>query len=132
MTVQIPTQDIMHGLVSTDSCPAIWETLAGTPGVGIALIRCDGKYLYCSSEFKRMFLGDAAAPAEGKTILDLFPADWARERLQTLARIEAGEPRMVLREIWRGRQMLTRVGSPSVAGGWPSRRVRGHPSGQRD
>ncbi|RMH13001.1 MAG: hypothetical protein D6695_05285 [Planctomycetota bacterium] len=110
MTSAIPSQEIVDRLCESSSCAAVWETVVATPGVGVALIRCDGQFVYCSPEFKKLFLGDSDAVVEGRSILDLFPEEWARERLEILKRLESGEPSVLVREIWRGRQLLTRAG----------------------
>ncbi|KAA0212794.1 MAG: DNA-binding response regulator [Leptolyngbya sp. PLA3] len=102
--------DIIRGLQESSSCTALWETLLGMPGVGIALIRCDGILLFASNEFKLHFFGDAQIHTRGRSLLDLFPREWAKERIEFLGRIESEQERITVREIWRGRQLLTRVG----------------------
>lgn len=102
--------EIIRGLHETSSCAALWETLLGTPGVGVALVRCDGILLFASDEYKRHFFGSADVQAEGRSLSELYPEEWAKERIDLLARVESGQESITVREIWRGRQMFTRVG----------------------
>ncbi|MCL4221855.1 MAG: PAS domain-containing protein [Phycisphaerales bacterium] len=102
--------DVIRGLHETSSCAALWETLLGTPGVGVALVRCDGIVLFASDEYKRHFFGTPQIQVEGRSFFDLYPHEWAKERIDLLTRIEGGHDSITVREIWRGRQMLTRVG----------------------
>ncbi len=110
MQTKIPSTDIIRGLHETSSCTALWKTLLGTPGVGVALVRCDGVILFASDEYKRHFLGSPHVDVEGRSLLELYPQEWAKERNDLLSRLETGQESITVREIWRGRQMLTRVG----------------------
>lgn len=110
MHTKSPGTDIIRDLHETSSCAALWETLLGTPGVGIALVRCDGIVLFASDGYKRHFFGTPQVQVEGRSLLDLYPKEWAKERTDLLLRLETGRESITVREIWRGRQMLTRVG----------------------
>lgn len=107
--VRIPESGLIQDIVDSASCRAVWETVIATPGVGLALVRCDGVFLYASDEFKRLFLGDTDFALEGQTLIDVFPQEWAREHMEFLARAEQSEMGTTVREIWRGRQLLSRV-----------------------
>lgn len=108
--VRIPDPELIQNLWESSSCPAVWETVLGVPGVGVALVRCDdGVFIYASDEFKRLYLGSAHHPLEGKAMIDVFPREWAGEHLEILARVGQNESGIMVREIWRGRQLLTRV-----------------------
>jgi len=83
----------------------LWETLVSEPGIGVAVLSVEGRLLYVNEQSAQIFLERPASEASGKMLGELFPSEWVRERLELFDRVRrTGEP-LVLRSIWRGRQI---------------------------
>ena len=83
----------------------LWETLVSEPGIGVAVVSVEGRILYVNEQSATIFLERPASDASGKLLGELFPTEWVRERMDLIHRVSTtGEP-LVLRSIWRGRQI---------------------------
>lgn len=90
---------------------ALWEALEAEPNTGVAVVTLDGFTVYCNDAMARLLHGGDAKGKHytGVPWQNLYPEAWVRERLSMLQRIEeTGEPLMI-RGIWRGRQLLSYV-----------------------
>ncbi|KAA0212793.1 MAG: hypothetical protein DYG94_13940 [Leptolyngbya sp. PLA3] len=85
---------------------ALCEAFVKVPGVGIALVSGKGEILYENEEIRKMYLDAPQGGFVGRRIPELFPPDWAQERLRLLQRVVSTGQGLALREVWRGRQIL--------------------------
>ncbi len=84
---------------------AIWEALAQNPAVGFSVVDLQGVVLFTNPKAAEMFLGGKPADVIGKSLYDLFPPEWASERMSILQTIaKTGQP-VVIRHIRRGVQV---------------------------
>lgn len=84
---------------------AIWQALSAAPGIGICVVTMEGVCTFSNPESCRIYMGDENFNSVGKRLDEIFPADWAEERIGYFKRvIEAREP-MVVRQVWRGQQI---------------------------
>ncbi len=83
----------------------IWDALAQNPAVGFSVVDHEGRVLFANAKCAEMFLGAEPETIIGKTIHDLFPPQWADERMSILESIsETGQP-AIIRHIRRGLQI---------------------------
>lgn len=85
---------------------ALCEAFVKVPGVGIAVVSGTGEILYENEEIRKMYLDAPKGDFVGRRIPELFPPDWAQERLRLLHRVASTGQGLALREVWRGRQNL--------------------------
>ncbi len=87
----------------------LWEALVDCPGVGVAVISASGVFAYANDEFRLLYFGTTTAHLEKHVMADLFPREWAEERSAFIARARAERSPVVVREIWRGRQLIATI-----------------------
>ncbi len=84
---------------------AVWQALSAVPGIGVCVVGTDGNCVYSSPESMRIYTGDENFKMMGRSIYDLFPKEWADERMGFVRQVvETREP-MSVRQVWRGSQI---------------------------
>ncbi len=92
--------------LSNEQAQALCSVLLTHPFIGASLIDCEGRFFGANARAKLLYLGNTEVDVTGKTIFDLFPAEWCRERINLMKELnETGRP-AVLRHIRRGRALL--------------------------
>lgn len=84
-----------------------WEFFVDEPGVGVAIVNVDGQVLYANRQAIDILLGPDFDPeqVQSRTLHDLFPSEFAEERIELMRRAtETGRP-VVIRHIARGAQV---------------------------
>ena len=91
---------------------AIWQGLIAEPETGVIVLARDGRVLYCNDQAVTIFRPDSddtAADVIGRTMSEILPADYVRDRMAALQRIAADGVSRILRTVWRGRQIVSWV-----------------------
>jgi DNA-binding CsgD family transcriptional regulator len=84
---------------------AVWQALSAVPGIGVCVVDTDGNCVYSSPESMRIYTGDENFDTTGISLYELFPKEWADERMGYIRRVvESGEP-LSVRQVWRGSQI---------------------------
>lgn len=92
-----------------DQETVIWDALTADPAIGVAIITLDGTIEYANDRIGSMFLGARGADIVGKNLYELYPREWADERVAVFHRIlESGRP-AIMRHIRRGRQLQSTI-----------------------
>lgn len=88
---------------------AAWDALSVDPTIGVTLVRDDGLILWCNEQAARLWKGAQAKASDyiGLKIRDIQPAEWAKEREETYARVKASGQPLVVRNIWNGKQLYS-------------------------
>ncbi|MEZ6132397.1 MAG: LuxR C-terminal-related transcriptional regulator [Planctomycetaceae bacterium] len=80
----------------------LWLVLKSQPGVGVLIIDCNGRVLFCNDQAKRIYYGNQFNPV-GLTIEEIEGPEFAAERMPVIhSVIETGKP-MLLRHVRGGR-----------------------------
>lgn len=85
---------------------ALCEVLLTHPFIGASMVDSEGRFFWANTRSKILYLGDPYVDVTGKTLFDLFPAEWVRERLGLMADLNISGKRAVIRHIRRGRALL--------------------------
>lgn len=93
----------------------LWRVLVEEPANGVMIVSGTGLILYANEQAARTLLNRPAAEILGRSLDELFPAEWARERTDLMDSMTVGGAPILLRSIWRGRQLHTTI-----------RRLNGH------
>lgn len=75
------------GSLEGSAAAALCEAFVKVPGVGIAVLSGKGEIIYENEEIRRMYLDAPQGDFIGRRIPELFPPDWAQERLRLLQRV---------------------------------------------
>lgn len=94
------------GSLEGSAAAALCEAFVKVPGVGIAVLSGKGEIIYENEEIRRMYLDAPQGDFIGRRIPELFPPDWAQERLRLLQRVVSTGQGVAQREVWRGKQFL--------------------------
>jgi len=87
--------------------PLAW--LCADPGVGVAVVDLSGKVLFANTRSAELLVKLPAQEAIGKSIVEMYPAESAQERLKIIKRVaETGRP-IILRHIRFGRQVQSTI-----------------------
>jgi len=84
---------------------AVWQALSAVPGTGVCVVGTDGNCVYSSPESKRIYTGDENFDSKGKTLYDLFPKEWADERIGFIRQVVEMRKPLAVRQVWRGSQI---------------------------
>ena len=90
----------MTGFRSGEEC---LEAFSATPGLGLLLATPDGTFLFVNETFARIFGGGSAEEHRGRNFTDLYPREWADEKVALLRRVAYEDERLLVRCIWEGR-----------------------------
>jgi DNA-binding CsgD family transcriptional regulator len=95
---------------STENLPSrLWEYLAQSPGIGIALTNVEGELLYLNDEELRFFEGHTDVDYHGKHIRDFHSAEFVEERLALIRRVTESKQPAVITHIHKGRCIQSTV-----------------------
>ncbi|MCB9837675.1 MAG: hypothetical protein H6808_13225 [Phycisphaera sp.] len=91
----------------TDSeAHSLSEILLTHPFIGATLINSDGDFFWANARSKVLYLGRADFDVTDKTLFDLFPAEWCRERISLMKRLNETGQQAVLRHIRLGQALI--------------------------
>ena len=100
---------------------ALCDVLLTHPFIGASLVDCEGKFYWANTRSKILYLGNSDVDVTGKTLFDLFPAEWCRERINLMLELnQTGQP-AVLRHIRRGQALLVTYHQMPTPEGEPQR-----------
>lgn len=88
---------------------AYWNALAQNPAVGVSVVDIDGVVRFTNKKAAEMFLGGTPEEVIGKTLYDLFPREWADERMSILKSIAETKRPAIIRHIRRGVQVQSEI-----------------------
>lgn len=92
----------MSGFRTAEECLAMF---AAAPGLAVALMEPDGTILYCNETGARMFGGGTVRQHVGANLADLYPREWAMEKIALLRRVAETDERLLIRYIWEGKRV---------------------------
>ncbi|HYF14237.1 MAG TPA: LuxR C-terminal-related transcriptional regulator [Phycisphaerales bacterium] len=95
---------------------ALWHALHDDPMTGLQIVSSEGVILYANDSAARLFLGEGAAAAiyVGRSASEYYdPATFAERVEYVAAVLRTGETR-VLRSIFHGRQIVSRLSAVNV------------------
>lgn len=100
-----PGYDAVAGIEPT----VLISALLNDPLTGISIARLSGELVYANDQAARIFLGDdsQAGSFVGRSMWEVFPKDWMRERVDVGAEVLRSRVPALLRTVWRGRQVLS-------------------------
>lgn len=88
---------------------AVLEALRADPAVGVSIIGADGVIRFINETDAKRSLDSTPERCVGRSVYELFPKEWADERLGLLARSSANSKPLVLRSILRGVQVQSTI-----------------------
>lgn len=83
----------------------VLDFFAAAPGVGVSVLDPGGRILFVNEEAGRLYLGLTPAQIIGKTLAELFPAEWVAQRMDVIRRATESGQAVITRTLWRGRQI---------------------------
>lgn len=83
--------------------------LMDVPGLAVSVVSTTGQLLIANAAYQSLFLEGVETAAEGHRLDEIFPPDWAAERIALVTRVANTRQSATLREVWLGRQILTTV-----------------------
>lgn len=107
--------------LTEDEARALCEVLLTHPFIGAALIDADGVFVRANERSKLLYLGRTDVEVAGKSLYDLFAAEWAKERINLMKELEQTKQPAVLRHIRRGRALLVTYHQMPTPEGKPQR-----------
>ena len=97
----------------------IWHTLVSEPGIGVGVVAEDGLILFVNEQAAKMYHQTEPENMIDRRLDEVFPKEWADERMRLIRQvIESGDP-MTIRAIWNGRQIRSTLRSIEASDGEP-------------
>lgn len=96
-------------MASPEGCGAVWDALVSDPGTGVAVLDTNGRVVFANETIARMFVNVSAEEAQGKTLDQIFPADFAKERLEIIRRAAEHDRPVLIKSTWKGRRIRSAV-----------------------
>lgn len=78
---------------------------AAAPGLAVALMLADGTILYVNETITRLYGGGTVEEHTGSNLADLYPREWAEEKIALLRRVAETDDRLMIRYIWEGKRI---------------------------
>lgn len=104
-----------HDAAETDLIAALgmatlWNALDADPLTSVIVATLGGKILHANVRAAQFFIAPNADPRAlvGRSIADALPKTAGQHYLQLFAQVQSGGSPLLLREIWQGRQVVTR------------------------
>lgn len=107
--------------LSDPEAHALCQVLLTHPFIGASLVDCEGRFFWANPRSKLLYLGNENVDVTGKSIFDLFPAEWCRERVNLMGELNESRRPAVLRHIRRGRALLVTYHHMPTPEGQPQR-----------
>lgn len=105
--------------IPSDLDPAeLIQGLVSEPETGISICRLSGELIYANDQAAKIFMGEDAEGSSfvGRSMWDVFPEEWMRERVSIGSRLlTTGKP-VLVRTIWGGYQVLSWVYPLDIGG----------------
>lgn len=84
---------------------SVWQALSMTPGVGVSISDSEGRLIFVNPTARLLFSGDEEIDYRGKTIADMHPPEFARERLALIQRVLKEKRPLSISHIYHGRRI---------------------------
>lgn len=90
--------------------PALWSALDGDPLTGVIVASVSGKIVHANDRAAQFLIANNADPRTllNRPIQEALPKVAGEHYLQLFAQVQASGSPLLLREIWQGRQVVTR------------------------
>ncbi|MFI4893874.1 MAG: LuxR C-terminal-related transcriptional regulator [Phycisphaerales bacterium JB058] len=95
-----------HCQLTEPEAQAVCSALLMHPFIGASLINSEGLFFWANDRSKQLYLGRTDVDVAGKTLFELFAAEWAKERVSLMKELERTGKPAVLRHIRRGRGLM--------------------------
>jgi DNA-binding CsgD family transcriptional regulator len=82
----------------------VFERFAAIPGLGVCVMEPDGTMVYVNETATRMYGGGTVEEHIGRKLGEVYPPEWAAEKIALLKRVVETDERLVIRYIWNGRR----------------------------
>lgn len=82
----------------------VFDRFAAIPGLGVGLLEADGTIVYINDTAARMYGGGTVEEHTGRRLGELYPPEWAAEKVSLLQRVIETNERLVVRYIWGGKR----------------------------
>jgi len=79
------------------------------PGVGVTVLDARGKILFINARAADLFFGMKADLVTDRSLEDLLPSAWTRERLELFERVHSSQRPVIFRYIRRGAKLQTTI-----------------------
>ncbi|MDQ7012459.1 MAG: LuxR C-terminal-related transcriptional regulator [Planctomycetota bacterium] len=83
----------------------IFEQLATTAGLSVCLMEADGTIVYVNETATKVYGGGTVEEHIGRRLDEVYPPEWAREKIALLRRVAESGERLVIRFIWNGKRV---------------------------
>jgi len=87
----------------------LWDSLTSDPLTGVSIIDAQHRLLYLNKQAAAIFLEQGIQPDQvtGKTLNEIYPPEFARERGRVVSEVIDRDQPVVFRAIWHGRQHVS-------------------------
>ena len=83
----------------------VFERFATTAGLSVCLMEADGTIVYANQTAAKMYGGGTVEEHIGRRLDEIYPPEWAREKIALLERVARTGERLVIRYIWNGKRV---------------------------
>lgn len=83
----------------------VFERFATTAGLAVCLMETDGTIVYGNETAAKMYGGGTVEEHLGRRLDEIYPPEWAREKIALLRRVAETGERLVIRYIWDGKRV---------------------------
>lgn len=94
----------MHG-VDKQADEKLFARFAAAPGLGVGILAPDGTIIYANETAVRMYGGGTVEEHIGRRLDEIYPPQWAKEKIALLKRVVDADERLVIRYIWEGTRL---------------------------
>lgn len=85
---------------------ALWKAFTTVPGVGISVVTAEGQVVYANQQAEDLF---GVAESRGKTLRQLFPEEFVRERQAIIDHIVESGRCVLVRHMMHGRRLESAI-----------------------
>ena len=83
----------------------VFDRFAAIPGLGVGLLEADGTIVYFNETAAKMYGGGTVEQHTGRRLGEIYPPEWAAEKVALLRRVIATDERLLVRYIWDGKRV---------------------------
>ena len=107
--------------LSHSEAHALSEVLLTHPFIGASLLNSEGLFFWANARSKVLYLENADVDVAGKSLYDLFPAEWCKERIALMQELNISGRPAVLRHIRLGQSLIVTYHQMPTPEGEPQR-----------
>ncbi len=78
---------------------------SAAPGLAVSIMAVDGTILYVNETITRMYGGGTVEQHIGRNLAEVYPPEWAEEKIALLRRVAEDDDRLMIRYIWEGKRL---------------------------